>query len=95
MKTKLTGLLFLLVVAGTGWPTSSQDLTVRRIPPAGVAIAPDDHRELTAGVEALNKEVDELRSALKDNPALLDLLPDVQIYANAVRYALQHDEFLI
>lgn len=93
MKTKLTGLLFLLVMPVVVWPTSSQDLTVRRIPPAGVAIAPEDRRELTAGVEALNNELDELRSALKDKPALLDLLPDVQIYANAVRYALQHDEF--
>ena len=30
---------------------------------------------------------------MKGKPALLELLPDVQIYHNAVRYALKHNEF--
>ena len=34
-----------------------------------------------------------LRESLKSKPALLRLLPDVQIYHNAVRYALAYDEF--
>ena len=48
---------------------------------------------MQAGVNALGKEIDDLRAALKDKPALLDLLPDVQIYYNAVRYALTYNEF--
>ena len=66
---------------------------VRPVPPPGVAIPAADRQELQAGVEALGKEIDELRTALKDKPALLDLLPDVQIYYNAVRYALKYNEF--
>jgi hypothetical protein len=39
-----------------------------------------------------SKEVEELRKRLPVKPAL-DLLPDVQVYYNAVRYALEYDEF--
>ena len=41
----------------------------------------------------LGKEIDALRGVSKGKPDLLGLLPDVQIYHNAVRYALDHDEF--
>ena len=66
---------------------------VRPVPPPGVAIPAADRTELQAGVEDLGKEIDDLRTALKDKPALLDLLPDVQIYYNAVRYPLTYNEF--
>jgi len=67
---------------------------VRPVPPPGVQISDADRAELQAGVDGLGKEIDELRTALKGKSALLDLLPDVQVYHNAVRYALAHDEFL-
>ena len=54
---------------------------------------PPTATNLQTGVDALGKEIDDLRTALKDKPALLDLLPDVQIYYNAVRYALTYNEF--
>src|SRR5262249_6601958 len=66
---------------------------VRPVPPPGVAVPAEDRAELQAGVDALGKEIDELRAALKGKPALLDLLPDVQVYHNAVRYALTYNEF--
>jgi predicted peptidase len=66
---------------------------VRRVPPPGIAIPAAARTELEAGVADLGKEIDSLRVALKAKPALLDLLPDVQIYHNAVRYALAYDEF--
>ena len=66
---------------------------VRRVPPAGIAIQASDRTALETGVAELGREVDSLRAALKNKPALLDLLPDVQIYHNAVRYALAYDEF--
>ncbi len=66
---------------------------VRPVPPPGVAIPAADREALQAGVNDLGKEIDALRVALKDKPALLDLLPDVQIYYNAVRYALAYNEF--
>ena len=66
---------------------------VRRVPPPGIPIPASDRAELESGVAALGQEIDALRAALKPKPALLELLPDVQIYHNAVRYALVHDEF--
>jgi predicted peptidase len=66
---------------------------VRQIPPPGIEISAADREELTAGIAALGKEIDALRESLKNKPAQLMLLPDVQIFHNAVRYALQYNEF--
>jgi pimeloyl-ACP methyl ester carboxylesterase len=66
---------------------------VRPVPPKGIAVSDTDRSALQAGVDELGKEVDALRDALKRKPDLLARLPDVQIYHNAVRYALAHDEF--
>lgn len=86
----------LLVACGMALGDGPQDNLVdkvRRIPPPGVALQPADRAELEAGVEALGKEIADLRTALKGKKELLELLPDVQIYYNAVHYALKYDEF--
>src|SRR4030095_2755369 len=49
--------------------------------------------ELTASIAALGKEIDALRVELRAKRAFLALLPDVQIFHNAVRYALEYNEF--
>jgi len=66
---------------------------VRPVPPPGVAIPDGDRAELEKGVAALGQEIESLRGALKNKPALLELLPDVQIYHKAVDWALRYDEF--
>jgi dienelactone hydrolase len=66
---------------------------VRPVPPAGIPIADADRADFQAGALALGKEIDRLRQDIKGKPALLELLPDVQIFHNAVRYALTYDEF--
>jgi Prolyl oligopeptidase family len=66
---------------------------VRRIPPPGIMLADADRQALSAGRDELGKEIEQLRVDLKGKPALLDLLPDVQIFYNAVHYALKYDEF--
>lgn len=66
---------------------------VRPVPPPGISVADADRVELEGGVFRLGKEIDELREELKNKPELLELLPDVQIFHNAVRYALQYNEF--
>src|SRR5882724_10298452 len=66
---------------------------VRRIPPPGIAVPDADRAELLAGIDELGKEIDALRTALKNKPVSLELLPDVQIFHNAARYALNHHEF--
>lgn len=62
-------------------------------PPPGVVVPAEVQAELTAGVAALGKEIEALRKSLASKPALLALLPDVQVYHNAVRYALEDDIF--
>ena len=64
------------------------------IPPPGIEIPAAERAELEAGVTALAQEIDALRNELKDKPKLLELLPDVQIFYNAVHYALQYNEIL-
>jgi hypothetical protein len=66
---------------------------VRPVPPPGVALADVDRLELEEGVAVLGKEIASLHDTLKSKPALHELLPDVQIYHNAVRYALTYNEF--
>lgn len=66
---------------------------VRPVPPPGIKVSAADHQDLSQGIEQLGKAIADLRGALKGKPALLDLVPDVQIYHNAVRYALLHNEF--
>jgi pimeloyl-ACP methyl ester carboxylesterase len=65
---------------------------VRPVPPPGVAIPDADRKELEAGIAELGKEIEAL-GALLSGKQMLDLLPDVQIYHNAVRYALTYNEF--
>ena len=68
-----------------------QQGAVKRIPPAGKAIPADERRTLTEDKDSLGKEIEQLKSTLKGK--LLDLIPDVQIFYNAVHYALVYDEF--
>ena len=93
MTIRTLSLLFVLAVAAAAdGERDNQVDNVRRIPPAGVPVPDADRAELSAGLEALGKEIDAIRTELRDKPALA-LLPDVEIYHKAVRYALQYDEF--
>jgi hypothetical protein len=65
---------------------------VRRVPPPGIEVPAAEQQELSDGIARLGKAIAELRISLKGKAALLELLPDVQIYHNAVRYALNHNE---
>jgi pimeloyl-ACP methyl ester carboxylesterase len=65
----------------------------RPIPPPGIALPPRDRDELQKGVDALGQDIENLRKHLAGKPGLLQLLPDVQVFHNAVRYALAYNEF--
>ncbi|QOY87886.1 prolyl oligopeptidase family serine peptidase [Paludibaculum fermentans] len=58
---------------------------VRPVPPPGVDVPAADRKDLEAGLQRLHSSLEKL----KGNP----LLPDVQIYHEAARYALQYNEF--
>ena len=55
------------------------------VPPAGVEVSAADRTQLEAGLKQLGQSIEKLRGVA--------LLPDVIIYHNAVRYALQYNEF--
>lgn len=87
-------LLFATAPAILAAPNSAPDWSeIKKIPPAGVAVTDADRDELQSGVADLGMQIEGLRQSLKKNPAMLALLPDVQIYHNAVRYALTYNEF--
>ncbi len=58
---------------------------MRQIPPPGVAVSDGDRAELEAGLQRLRASIEKLKA----NP----LAPDVRIFHEAVRYALQYNEF--
>jgi hypothetical protein len=86
----------LLLIAGATFADGPEDNNpdkVRPVPPPGIAVPAGLRAELEAGVAALGQEIDDLRASLAKKPALLELLPDVQIFYNAVHYALKYNEF--
>jgi len=66
----------------------------RRIPPPGLTLTTVEHAELTAGTTALGRDLEALGRELAKEPALLALLPDVEVLHKAVDWALRHDEFM-
>jgi dienelactone hydrolase len=64
-----------------------------RMPPVGIAVPPETKADLEKGVSNLGRAIENLEIVLKSKPELLELLPDIQIYYNAVRYALEDDIF--
>jgi pimeloyl-ACP methyl ester carboxylesterase len=86
-------LAFLPVAVRADGPGDNIVDKVRPVPPPGVAVPAGDREELQASVDALGKEIEALSTLFARNQAALDLLPDVQIYHNAVRYALTYNEF--
>jgi dienelactone hydrolase len=88
--------LFTVFIAALSGPIAAQQnqpSAVRPVPPPGIAVPEADRAELESGITTLGKEIDGLREALKKQPALMELLPDVQIFHNAARYALTYNEF--
>lgn len=85
--------LTLPAVVFADGPKDNLASDVRRVPGPGVAVAEADRAELEGGIAELGKSLAALRSELQSKPALLDLIPDAEIYYNAARYALVHNEF--
>src|SRR4051812_44076807 len=62
---------------------------VRPVPPPGTPISAKDRADLEAGLARLRGAIDQTRDALTNKSALFALLPDIQIFEKAVRYAVQ------
>ena len=75
---RLSGVL-LLAVAALAQPP------IKPVPAIGIEVPAADRAELQAGLAHLRASIDKLKTG--------PLLPDVLIYHEAVRYALQYNEF--
>ncbi len=75
---RLSGALLFAIAAFAQPP-------VKPVPAAGIAIPAADRAELQAGLAHLQTSI----ARLKPGP----LLPDVQIYSEAVRFSLEYNEF--
>lgn len=64
---------------------------VRPVPPPGIGVPDADRQDLEKGLNDLGEAIAALR--LSTNRLAKEFWPDVQIYQNAVRYALQYNEF--
>ena len=80
-------------VAMADGPADNVADNVRPVPPPGISVAPEDAARLEAGLAELDDKLAQLRNQLRKEPVLLAELPDVEIYAKAVRYALEYNEF--
>jgi predicted esterase len=92
---KTIGTVFaLLLSAALGLAADPPaDAVPSRMPPGGIPVPPEIRAELEQGVADLGWDMEDVKLAAKARPAMGTLLPDVQIYYNAVRYALQDDLF--
>src|SRR5436190_15104953 len=67
--------------------------TVKQAPPPGITVPSADAQELNSQLRTLGAEIANLRTTLANKPASLALLPDVEVFHKAVRYALDYGEF--
>jgi hypothetical protein len=97
----MRGLISILLVSwlalplGADGPKDNLVDNVRPVPPPGNEVKPEDRQAIQAGLDQLAAAIKALPDALKGKPALLELLPDVEIYHKAVRYALEYNEIYI
>ncbi|NBV87019.1 MAG: hypothetical protein EBS01_12335, partial [Verrucomicrobia bacterium] len=84
---------FPLGVAFADGPKDNLADQVRPIPPPGIAVPEPERIALQQGVQALGEQIAALRKSLAKKPALLELLPDVEIFFKAADWAIRFDEF--
>ena len=68
---------------------------VRPVPPKGAEVAEADLKVLREGLAELRTAIDWLPHDLLKYPTLVELIPDVEIYHKAVRYAVEFDELYV
>lgn len=96
-----TSIIFSAVALADG-PKDNITTNVRPIPPPGVEIPAVDREALAKGAAELKAMIDEVKKSARNGgisskaagaPALLDLLPDVEIFHKSVDWALRYNQF--
>lgn len=62
-------------------------------PPPGIPVPPEILLKLESGASELETAIASLTARAENDPSIRALIPDIEIYYNAVRYALVHDQF--
>jgi dienelactone hydrolase len=88
----VVALSFTVAALGDG-AADNVPVNVRRIPALGIEVKADDKTELESGLTALDASIGKLKEREFRDGKVKDRLPDVQIYAKAVRDALTYREF--
>jgi hypothetical protein len=93
MRCACASLLLLasLSPAAADGPKDNIADNVRKIPPPGIKVPDDVRKELAVELKKLQDAIKDVNA--KATPEAKALLPDVEVYEKAVRYALEHDEF--
>ena len=87
-------LALFVACSSTLWadgPADNQWATVRQVPPPGVMIDPAEREALEGTLKTLTDKVVQLRGS--KSPVVQKYLPDVEIFARAVKIALEEDGF--
>ncbi len=92
--------LFLLLTLTLGdGPADNKTSSVRPMPPSGIMITPEQRSAFEQNLKALEEKIQKLQISKpverrSEGEAFIDLyLPDVEIFARAVRIALNEDGF--
>lgn len=100
MLRRLLSVLLLMVCSHPSvfadGPADNMPDKVRPVPPPGITVSDADKQALTAGLKALSSKIDELVKVPGGKPVpvqRLTFLPDIMVLHDAVRDALQYEEF--
>lgn len=66
---------------------------VRPIPPPGKPVPENERTELKQSLDELHGKIEKLREESKKKNSIREALPDIEIFYNAINYALKYDEF--
>src|SRR5690349_8933078 len=89
MIFRAVSLIVTVVLLRADGPADNLPDKVRPIPPRGGEISTEARNELTKGLDEFHEQI----VSLARNTNKARLLPDVQIFFNAVDYAIRYDEF--
>ncbi len=84
-------LLLTASVALADGPADNAPEKIRRVPKLGIEVPADVRQKLEERLADLDKKIADLQQ--RNDKRIEELLPDVQIYAKAVRDALRYQEF--
>ena len=90
-RMRFTALIGLMAIGVAGRVTAQAVSEIPPIPRPGVEVPAADRTELETKIAELGQAIDGVKSTGRGMQR--DLLPDVQIYYNAARYALTYNEF--